>query len=70
MKDILIYQYMDEQTQTQKISYTPLPASACTIRHYLIAEENKILVNINTGVKARGIIIPEWSMSDWVEQDR
>ena len=40
MKDILIYQYMDEQTQTQKISYTPLPASACTIRHYLIAEEN------------------------------
>lgn len=70
MRDILMYQYMDEETQSQRISYEPLPLSSCTIRHYLIADENKILINVNNNKKARAIIIPEWNMNDWVEQDR
>ena len=70
MKDILIYQYVDENTQEQKISYEPLPPSSCTIRHYLVADENKILVNKTNNKKARAIIVPEWVINDWVEQDR
>ena len=68
MEEILMYIYVDEITHKKVISYNPLPATSCSIRHYLIADDNNILVNSETGQKTRAIIVPEWEKSQWIEQ--
>lgn len=70
MEKIVLYKYTDPNTEQKLISYDPIPPTRCSIRYYLIADEGKVLVNTKTSVKTRAIIVPEWELNDWVEEDR
>ena len=54
----------------KRISLTPPKfLSECSIDYQLIPDEGKILVNVKTQEKSRGLIIPSWRENQWVEQD-
>ena len=69
MRTIIMYHYLDKETQANRISYDPMPITECRIRYYLTADDNKILINIKTNQKRLGVIVPEWELLDWEEVD-
>lgn len=63
-----MYYYNDENGKI-KISYEPKLASESRIRHYLMADDGKVLKHTQSNEITSAVIVPEWEIQDWEEMD-